>query len=60
MKTLMELCNAQSITLAYDGVDPRPPTFCYLKPYYNNVNKSYFRLMASDILGREVSKPAII
>jgi len=20
-----------------------PPTFCYLKPYYNDVNKSYFR-----------------
>src|SRR3984893_3246089 len=46
MKTFMELRNAVSITLAYDGVDPRPPTFCHLKPYYNNVNKSYFRQLA--------------
>jgi hypothetical protein len=35
--------NAQSVTLAYDGVNPLPPTFMYLKPYFNDVNKSYFR-----------------
>jgi hypothetical protein len=46
MKTFMELRNAVSITLAYDGVDPRRPTFCYLKPYYNSINKSYFRQLA--------------
>jgi hypothetical protein len=46
MKTFMELRNAQSITLAYDGVDPLPPTFCYLKPYYNDINKSYFHQLA--------------
>jgi hypothetical protein len=45
-KTFMELRNAQSITLAYDGTNPRPPIFCYLKPCYNNVNKSYFRQLA--------------
>ena len=43
MKTFMELKNAQSVTLAYDGLDPLPPMFCYLKPHFNDVNKSYFR-----------------
>ena len=46
MKTFMELRNAQSITLAYDGRDPMPPTFCYLKPYYNDINTSYFLQLA--------------
>ena len=45
-KTFTELKNAQSITLAYDGLDPLPPTFCYLKPYFNDVNKSYFQQLA--------------
>ena len=46
MKTFTELRNAQSITLAYDGLDPLPPMFCYLKPYFNDVNKSYFQQLA--------------
>jgi hypothetical protein len=46
VKDFMELRNAQSITVAYDGTNPVPPTFCYLKPYYNDVNKSYFRQLA--------------
>jgi TraM recognition site of TraD and TraG len=46
MKTFTELRNAQSITLAYDGLDPLPPMFCYLKPYFNDVNKSYFEQLA--------------
>jgi hypothetical protein len=45
-KTFMELRNAQSVTIAYDGTNPWPPMFCYLKPYYNDVNKSYFRQLA--------------
>ena len=45
-KTFTELKNAQSVTLAYDGFDPMPPTFCYLKPYYNDVNRSYFEQLA--------------
>jgi type IV secretory pathway VirB2 component (pilin) len=46
MKDFMELRNAQSVTIAYDGTNPMPPTFCYLKPYFNDVNKSYFRQLA--------------
>jgi hypothetical protein len=45
-KTFTELKNAQSVILAYDGLNPLPPTFMYLKPYYNDVNKSYFRQLA--------------
>jgi hypothetical protein len=45
-KTFTELKNAQSIALVYDGLNPLPPTFVYLKPYYNDVNKPYFRQLA--------------
>ncbi|MGH9739073.1 MAG: TraM recognition domain-containing protein, partial [Candidatus Acidiferrales bacterium] len=46
MKTFTELRNSQSVTIAYDGFNPMPPMFCYLKPYYNDPNKSYFRQVA--------------
>lgn len=45
-KTFTELKNAQSIVLPYDGFNPMPPTFCYLKPYYNDRNRSYFGQLA--------------
>jgi hypothetical protein len=45
-KTFMELRNAQSVTIAYDGTNPMSPVFCYLKPYYNDVNKSFFLQLA--------------
>ncbi len=47
MKTFTELKNAQAIAIAYDGLNPMPPMFCYLKPYYNDVNRSYFDQLAS-------------
>jgi hypothetical protein len=46
MKTFTELRNAQSVIVAYDGLNPMPPMFCYLKPYFNDPNKSYFRQVA--------------
>jgi hypothetical protein len=46
MKTFMELHNAQSVIIAYDGINPAPPMFCYLKPYYNDPNDSYFVQLA--------------
>jgi hypothetical protein len=45
-KTFTELKNAQSIVIAYDGLNPMPPTFCYLKPYQNDPNVSYFEQLA--------------
>ncbi len=50
MKTFTELRNAQSITVAYDGLNPIPPMFCYLKPYYNDPNQSYFKQLAEGVL----------
>jgi hypothetical protein len=41
-KVFAELKNAQAIVLAYDGFNPRPPTYCYLKPSYLNRTRTYF------------------
>jgi len=41
-KIFAELKNAQAIVLAYDGLNPLPPTFCYLKPHYLPPDVSYF------------------
>ncbi len=45
-KVFSELKNAQAIVLAYDGLNPHPPTYCYLKPYYLDRNISYFEHLA--------------
>jgi hypothetical protein len=50
MKTFTELANAQSVVIAYDGLNPMPPMFCYLKPYFNDPNKSYFEQLAEGAL----------
>jgi argonaute-like protein implicated in RNA metabolism and viral defense len=50
IKTFLELRNAQSVTVAYDGLNPMPPMFCYLKPYYNDPNQSYFEQLAKGAL----------
>jgi hypothetical protein len=46
-KVFSELKNAQAIVLAYDGVNPHPPSYCYLKPYYLDPNRSYFEQLAA-------------
>lgn len=50
IKTFLELRNAQSVTIAYDGLNPSPPMFCYLKPYYNDPNQSYFAQLTQGAL----------
>jgi hypothetical protein len=50
MKTFTELRNAQSVTIAYDGLNSSPPMFCYLKPYYNDPNRSYFQQLSEGVL----------
>ena len=45
-KVFTELKNAQSIVLAYDGLNPLPPCYCYLKPYYLDPNTTYFEQLA--------------
>jgi hypothetical protein len=49
-KTFTELRNAQSVTIAYDGLNSSPPMFCYLKPHYNDPNQSYFLQLAEGAL----------
>ena len=41
-KVFGELQNGQAIVLPYDGLNPKPPTYCYLKPHYLDVHTSYF------------------
>jgi hypothetical protein len=41
-KVFAELQNAQAIVLPYDGLNPQPATYCYLKPNYLDVQTSYF------------------
>ncbi len=45
-KVFAELKNAQAIVLAYDGLNPHPPSYCYLKPCYLDPNRSYFEQLA--------------
>ena len=49
-KTFTELKNAQAVVIAYDGFNPMPPAFCYLKPYFNDPNKSYFQQLEEGLL----------
>ena len=49
-KIFTELRNAQAIVLAYDGANPLPPTYCYLKPHYLDVQTSYFDHLAAGAL----------
>ena len=49
-KVFAELQNAQAIVLPYDGLNPQPPTYCYLKPYYLDVQTSYFEHVRSGAL----------
>ena len=49
-KVFGELKNAQSIVLAYDGVNPLPPTFCYLKPYYLDNSLNYFQQLERKLI----------
>jgi hypothetical protein len=49
-RVFTELQNAQAIVLPYDGVNPLPPQFCYLKPHYLDVQTSYFDHLTSGAL----------
>jgi argonaute-like protein implicated in RNA metabolism and viral defense len=45
-----ELQHAQAIAVPYDGLNPLPPQYCYLKPYYLDVQTSYFDHVARGAL----------
>ncbi|MGA8530742.1 MAG: hypothetical protein WB622_13575, partial [Acidobacteriaceae bacterium] len=41
-KVFFDLQNAQAVVVAFDGVSPLPPTYCYLKPDFLPVTMSWF------------------
>jgi hypothetical protein len=41
-KAFFDLKNAQSIVVAFDGVSPLPPTYCYLKPDFLPITMNWF------------------
>src|SRR5689334_15789425 len=41
-RVFTELQHAQAVVLPYDGLNPLPAQFCYLKPHYLDPNVSYF------------------
>ncbi|HXJ44847.1 MAG TPA: type IV secretion system DNA-binding domain-containing protein [Bryobacteraceae bacterium] len=49
-KVFSELKNAESIVLAYDGVNPMPPAFCYLKPFFRQVDLTWFEQVEKGLI----------
>ena len=49
-RVFTELQNAQAIVLPYDGFNPLPPQFCYLKPHYLDTQTTYFDHLAEGAL----------
>jgi hypothetical protein len=49
-RVFTELKNGQAIAIPYDGFNPLPPQFCYLKPHYLDANTSYFDHVARGAL----------
>jgi hypothetical protein len=41
-KVFFDLKNAQSVAVAFDGVSPQPPTYCYLKPDFLPISMNWF------------------
>src|SRR6187401_305400 len=49
-RVFTQLQNSQAIVLPYDGVNPLPPQYCYLKPHYLDIQTSYFDHLESGAL----------
>jgi hypothetical protein len=49
-KVFGELKNAEAIVLAYDGVNPLPPTLCYLKLHYLPTNLTWFEQVEKGLI----------
>ena len=49
-RVFTELQHAQAIAIPYDGLNPLPPQYCYLKPHYLDVQTSYFDHVARGAL----------
>jgi hypothetical protein len=49
-RVFTELQHAQAIVVPYDGLNPLPPQYCYLKPHYLDPQVGYFDHLASGAL----------
>jgi hypothetical protein len=49
-RVFTELQHAQAIALPYDGLNPLPAQYCYLKPYYLDPQTSYFEQVQQGVL----------
>jgi hypothetical protein len=49
-RVFTELQHAQAVAVPYDGLNPLPPQYCYLKPHYLDVQTSYFDQLARGAL----------
>lgn len=53
-KVFYQLKNAQSIAIAYDGINPLPPTYCFLKPDFMPTHMTWFEQEAVGFDPRKV------
>jgi len=53
-KVFFDLKNAQSIIVAFDGVSPLPPTYCYLKPDFLPITMNWFEQEKIDFDPRRI------
>jgi hypothetical protein len=53
-KVFFDLKNAQSIVVAFDGVSPLPPTYCYLKPDFLPITMNWFEQERIDFDPRRI------
>ena len=49
-RVFTELQHAQAIVVPYDGLNPLPPQYCYLKPHYLDPQVGYFDHLAAGAL----------
>lgn len=53
-KVFFDLKNAQSVVVAFDGVSPVPPTYCYLKPDFLPIQMNWFEQEKIDFDPRRI------
>ncbi len=51
VKAFYSLKNAQAIAVCFDGVNPIPTSYCYLKPYWLPVEQSWWDQYEKGLLG---------
>jgi hypothetical protein len=51
VKAFYSLKNAQAIAVCFDGVNPIPTSYCYLKPYWLPVEESWWDQYEKGLLG---------